>query len=310
MFSSRLRPWIRPELDDEPLHRVILATRPRQEMHGLGTERTHAVWEPVADLLRATGPDWDRRVHRISALAHALPPAVADAWAARRAGDRDALAVRANAYVGLRAVSRAEDACLDAVAAYPNDPTPWIARLSLLRRCRIVAGGSELWKEIVTRDPLNRAAHHEMLRYLSPRTCGETPFAMRDFAQECAHDLPHGSPLAVLPLAARAEHYAHRLERAKRRRDAPDLSGHWYGPAVVREIEDAFDRWFHGGAPPHAQAVADLNVLAFALVMTQQTRRAEAVFRRLGRYMTPFPWDTGPDPAGTFAYWQRRARAR
>ena len=290
-------------------------------MHGLGTERAHAVWEPVAELLRATGPgpepDWDRRAHRLSALAHALPPAIADAWAARRPDDRDALAVRAyarvvrtNADTGRDTVRRAEDACLEAAVAYPQDPTPWIAGLSLLRRCRVASSGSELWKQIVARDPGNRSAHHAMLRHLSPHTRGEAPFAMRDFAEQCAREAPPGSPLSMLPLAARAEHYAHRLDLGKHRRDAPDLSGHWHGPTVAREIDTALARWFHTVAPPHAQAVADLNILAFALVMTQQTTKAEAVFRRLGRYMTPFPWNTGPDPVGTFAYWQRRCRAQ
>lgn len=313
MFTARLRPCIRPELDDEPLHRVILATRPRQQMHGLGTERARAVWDPAADLLRATGPDWDRRVHRVSVLAHELPRAAIDAWTTRHADDPDALAVRAyacvtraNARGGEQALHRAETACLDAAEAYFEDPTPWIALLTLLRRYRIAADAPEVWKQIVTRDPLNRAAHHELLRYLSPRACGETPFAMRDFAQECAQGAPDGSPLSALPLAARAEHYAYRLELGKHR-VAPELSGHWYGPTVTREIDDALERWFHSGAPPHAQAVADLNILAFALVMTQQTKRAEAVFRRLGRHMTQFPWNTAPDPLTTFEYWQRRA---
>jgi len=78
--------------------------------------------------------------------------------------------------------------------------------------------------------------------------------------------------------------------------------------SFLREIDNAVERWFDSGARAHAQAVADLNILAFALVMTQQTRRAEAVFQRLGQYMTNFPWCTGNDPLGTFTYWQRRAR--
>ena len=300
MFAARQRPCVRPELDDEPLYRAIQAIRPRQQMHGLGTDRSHAIWEPVAELLRETGADWDRRVHRVSVLADALPPAVVDGWINRRAGDRDALAVHAYR-------TRTEDACLDAATAYPDDPTPWIAMLAQRRVSRSTADVPEIWKQIITRDPLNRTAHHEMLLHLSPRCCGESSFDMRDFAQQCAQETPYGSPLSILPLAARVENYAYRLGLGKHR-DAPDLSGHWYGPTVAREIDSVLDRWFRTRAPQHAQAVADLNILAFALVMTQQTARAEAVFQRLGRHMTSFPWSTGNDPVGTFAYWQRRAR--
>ncbi|MDC0771805.1 hypothetical protein [Streptomyces sp. HD] len=55
---------IRPELDDSPLHRTLLELRPTQQLHGLGAGRSSPAWEPVADLLHATGRDWDRRVHR------------------------------------------------------------------------------------------------------------------------------------------------------------------------------------------------------------------------------------------------------
>lgn len=313
MIRRRYKVLIRPELDDEPLHRTIKMIRPVQQMHGLGAERGAAAWAPVAGLLRETGPDWDRRAHRVSVLARTLPASLVDAWAARHPGDRDALVVRAYVHVvraaSPAAVHYAEAACAQAALADPEDPTPWTALLSLIRKQRRPPSHAwRIWDEVVKRDPWNRAAHHEMVRCLSPRASGNSAFDMKDFADHRAALSPPGSPLAVLSLAARAEHYAHRLGTTGR--DAPELSGHWYGPAVTRETDAALQRWFHTAARPHAQAVADLNVLAFALTMTQRNGEAEEVFRLVGRHMTPFPWNTVADPLGTFTFWSARARPR
>ncbi|MBW8804418.1 MAG: hypothetical protein JF587_11275 [Catenulisporales bacterium] len=316
MFDRRHKVLIRPELDDEPLHRTITATRPVQQMHGLGAGGGTAVWTPVAKLLRETAADWDRRAHRVSVLARTLPAAVVDAWATRNPQDRDMLTVRAYVQVvragradNLAALHTAEAACAQAALAVPDDPTPWIALLSLFRSHRIPVGHAwPVWDEAVRRDPWNRTAHHEMLRCLSPRASGTSAFEMKDFADHRAAIAAPGSPMAVLPLAARAEYYAHRVSTMGR--DAPALSGHWHGPAVARETDAALERWFRvrTTARPHAQAIADLNILAFALTMTQRTREAEPVFHRVGRHMTPFPWSTTADPLRTFTFWSSRAR--
>jgi len=311
MLRHRHRVLTRPELDDEPLHRTITMTRPVRQMHGLGAERGAAAWEPVAVLLHETGADWDRRAHRVSVLARTLSASLVDTWATRRPEDQDALTVRAYFHAvratNPAAVRYAVTECEEAASADPDDPTPWTALLSLIRRNRMSPSFAwPVWDEVVKRDPWNRTAHYEMLRCLSPGTSGSPAFEMKDFADQRAAVSPLGSPLAVLPLAARAEHYAHRLATVGR--DAPVLSGHWYGRVVTRETDTALEGWFHTTARPHAQAVADLNILAFALTMTQRAGEAEAVFRRLGRQMTPFPWNTIADPLGTFMFWAARAR--
>ncbi|MET7717479.1 hypothetical protein [Streptomyces sp. NPDC005407] len=307
---------ISPELDDRDLRRVLAEIRPSHQLHGLGADRTGAAWQPVADLLRATGHDWDRRTHRISVLARTLSPAVADRWATVRPDSPDAAVVQAQVLAGRapehgrEAAARAEQLCIRAAEACPADPTPWIALLSLLRAMRVpVRHAKPVWNEIAVRDPWNRPAHHELLRYISPRECGSL-VGMSGFARRVAETAPHGSPLALLPLAARTEHYGHRL-----RPGSPDALGagtHWHGPGVAEEIDTALTRWFDTPAQPHAQAMADLNLLAFALIRTQRLPEAARAFRRIGRHMTLYPWDLARvqnpdhDPVGTFLYWSAR----
>ncbi|MBL1102390.1 hypothetical protein [Streptomyces coffeae] len=303
---------ISPELDDRDLRRALAEIRPSHQLHGLGADRTHAAWQPIADLPRATGSDWDRRTHRICVLARTLPPAVADRWATARPESPDAAVVQAHVLAGRapehgrEAAARAEKLCLRAAEACPADPAPWIALLSLLRAMGIpVRHARPVWNEIAARDPTNRCAHHELLRYISPRECGSL-IGMDEFARSAAETAPHGSPLAMLPLAARTEHYAHRL-----RPDSPDTIGagtHWHGPHVAKEIDTALTRWFDTPAAPHAQAMADLNLLAFALTRTQRLPEAARAFRRIGRHMTLYPWDLVPDPVDTFLYWRDRGR--
>jgi hypothetical protein len=259
----------------------------------------------VAELLRATGQDWDRRVHRISVLAASLPPAVADRWAADRPGDRDALVVgaylrtvRTTPADGPAAAARAQAACVLAAQAHPADPTPWIA---LLRQAH------SAWPEVVARDPWNRFAHHEVLQRLSPSAPGRGSLVeMTHFARRSAERAPYGSPLVMLPLAARVERVAH-----SRRSGAPDFvsATAWREPGAADEIDTALARWFRAEVPPHAQALADLNLLAFALTRTRRTAEAAPVFRRIGRHMTMHPWDLDPDPVGTFIRWRERVGA-
>ncbi|MGW7465754.1 hypothetical protein ACWGJT_13870 [Streptomyces xantholiticus] len=302
-----------PELNDRPLRRTLDELRSPHQLHGLGADRTRASWKAVAELLHATGQDWDRRVHRISVLAHALPANVSVRWIADRPEDRDALTVRAyvqaaRAVTEGRAVAeRAGDACLRAAAAYPEDPTPWLALMLLMHSFAAPTSDTvPVWTEAVTRDPWNRTAYHQILRYLSPRGHGTVPDLI-DFSRQVAIQAPHGSPLALLPLAARTELVAHRRRGGST--DALLADRQWNGPEATREIDTALAKWFHASGPPHAEALADLNLLAFALTRTRRGADAAPVFRRIGRQMTPHPWELLPNPAETFVYWRDQNRA-
>jgi hypothetical protein len=302
-----------PELDDHQLHRTLNELRPSQQMHGLGAGSNHALWEPVAELLRVTGRDWDRRVHRISVLARGLPPVVADRWIKDRPRDPDALVVQACARVARTKSTDWSDAwdvygdCRRAAEAAPEDPTPWLAVLWLMYACGSpVHAVVPVWTEAVNRDPWNRAAYNQMLRHLSPRGHG-TLMEMIDFARQCGLQAPHGSPVALLPLAARVELVAYRS--AKDSSTAFIAEAHWYESQAAEEADTALSKWFHTEAQPHAEELADLNLLAFALTRMKRTADAAPVFRRIGRNMTSHPWGHGPDAVSTFQYWRDRARA-
>lgn len=312
----RRRPSLltRPELDDDPLHRTLLDLRPTPQLHGLGAGRSSPAWEPVADLLHTTGRDWDRRTHRISVLAEELPAVVSERWATDRPDDGDALVLRAFVQSarapaeGRAAFRRAEQTCLRAAAACPEDPTPWLALLSLMHSCAVpVQHAAPVWDQAVSRAPWHRTAYHLMLRYLSPRGHGAVP-DMMDFAWQAAFQAPHGSPVALLPVAARVELAAHRQGGT----GLAELgaSGHWNEPRAAQEIDTALSRWFHSAATPHAEAVIDLNVLAFALIRAHRPADAGQVFQRIGRHMTRHPWDLLPEPERTFLYWRDRLHGR
>ncbi|MFC4468390.1 hypothetical protein ACFPH6_28265 [Streptomyces xiangluensis] len=314
MLRRRPSLLIRPELDDDALHAILAELRPAQQLHGLGAGRTRPLWEPVAELLHTTGRDWDRRVHRISVLAGSLPAAVAQRWVGDRPGDGDALVLQAFTLSGRApaegpaAARRAEQACLHAAQACPEDPTPWLALLSLLHSCAAPARDVvPVWREAVNRAPWNRTAHHRLLHYLSPRAHGTVP-DMLDFAEQCAARAPYGSPLALLPVAARVELVAHRLRQDPLA--ALGASGSWNEPRAAKEIDGALTGWFHTAAAPHAEAVTDLNFLAFALTRTYRPAEAAAVFHRIGRHMTNHPWDLLADPKRTFLYWRDRSAGR
>ncbi|MFF4059630.1 hypothetical protein ACFYZ8_28825 [Streptomyces sp. NPDC001668] len=299
---------VRPALDDDALHATLTELRPTLQSHGLGAGSGRPPWQPVSTLLRDTGRDWDRRWHRMSVLAGGVPVAVCERWMAERPGDADALVLwacvrstRWTSAAGRSAAQDAERACLRAAEACPEDPTPWLALLGLMRSLAVPARDAvPVWTEAVTRAPWHRGAYHRLLKYLSPRGRGSVA-DMMDFAGHGATRAPHGSPLALLPVAARVELVAHRHRQMSLGADS-----HWNEPRAGAEIEAALADWFHTGAAPHAEAVADLNLLAFALVRMHRPADAAPVFRRIGRHMTPHPWELLPEPERTFLYWRDR----
>lgn len=70
-----------------------------------------------------------------------------------------------------------------------------------------------------------------------------------DFAWQSAVQAPHGSPLAVLPAAARVELGAHR--QGLTGLAAIGASGHWNELRAAEELDRALSGWFHTAVAPH-----------------------------------------------------------
>ncbi|MFB0627312.1 hypothetical protein [Streptomyces sp. AB3(2024)] len=274
-------------------------------------------WEGARDLLARTPGDWDRRAHRIRLLADAAASRrTVDLWQASEPRNPDAAvllaetevmrmfaAARTGQHADAERLERAAWYCHRAAELAPADPYPWV---SLLALGRLYPGGhprtNEWWKEIRGRDPYHREGHHQALRYLSARWHGSYGTAL-NFAWEATICAPNGSPLAILPQVARAEHYRHRV--ATEGNTAIGLTHLWNDERARADLRDALDRWIVHRVPA-AQDVADLNHLAHGLVKAGMADRAGAVFRLLDNHATEAPWSCTGDPEQLFIRWRNK----
>lgn len=290
-----------PALDDAELRtaRTALAQGRRQ------TARS---------LLVHTGDDWDRRGHRLTALArdpHAA--AWATDWLAAEPGSADATALLALALVhhalrGEGEPGRAREACDTAAALAPADPTPWLGRLLLARALGPEREVLAAFAELRRRHPEHHHAHHLLIARLAERPASGRAEAheVYDLAELAAAEAPADSPLAVLPVVAYAERYRV-LAAAGLAPADPAASGHWSGPRARRILRACFDWWLEWEHDEHPRRHIDLNHLAFALSSAGRPAEAAALFRRIGAHATPAPWSYAhPDPLAAF----RAARAR
>ncbi|WP_455357075.1 hypothetical protein [Streptomyces sp. SYSU K217416] len=200
-------------------------------------------------------------------------------------------------------LERAAWFCHRATELAPADPYPWVSLSALARLC---PGGhskmSEWWKEIRGRDPYHREGHHQALRYLSARWHGSYGTAL-NFAWEATSYAPEGSPLAILPQVARAEHYRHRM--ATEGSTAFGLTRHWNDERACGDLHNALNKWIAHRVPA-AQDVADLNHLAHGLVNAGMADRAGDIFRLLDNQATEVPWSYTGDPEQLFVRWRNR----
>ncbi|MFJ9562710.1 hypothetical protein ACIRQQ_22010 [Streptomyces fuscichromogenes] len=307
--SRKPTPRLAAELDDAELGRAC------RQLTGRGTARTLAA--PIVErLLDDTGRDWDRRAHRLAALAAVTRPSIQRSWAELHP-DRPA-AQTLFAWGALTRSTRAPlphdefeqafRACAAAARLDPYDPNPWVVRLGLLRQCRRPrAEVFPIWREIVARDPWHREAHLQMYGYLSPRECGSLAQSM-DFVDQVRATAPAAAPTAGLPLLPLIDRY--HTARSKGGVQALTADRLWSGHEATGILEPAQAAWPEPGHLPYAAAVADLNLLAYALCAARAPARAEPVFRAIAGIVTPFPWGHGgPDPVLAFTSARRWADA-
>ncbi|MFF4488507.1 hypothetical protein ACFY0F_18760 [Streptomyces sp. NPDC001544] len=262
-------------------------------------------------LLLRTGDDWDRRGHRLTVLAEdPYGAAWARDWLTAEPRSADAATLLALALVqralrGKESSGPARAACRAAAALAPDDPTPWLGLLSLERSVGSDAAVARVFDEVRDRHPEHHHAHHLMVARLAERGTDRGPDPLHDthevydFADRAAALAPADSPLALLPVVARAER--HRVLAAAARQPAGPAAGHhWTSGPALRATRAAFDWWLEWEHDDHPRRHVDLNFLAHAMVCQSRTAEAAALFRRIGRHATRAPWcypDRDPDTA-------------
>ncbi|MFC8516890.1 hypothetical protein [Streptomyces sp. NPDC057257] len=268
-------------------------------------------WQVARSLLVHTGDDWDRRGHRAVVLAQERHSAAwARDWLVAEPDSGDAALLLALALVerarqGKEKPDRAREACREAVALLPGDPTPWLGLLLLERTW---AETERLFGEIRVRYADHHHAHHLMIARLAEQHPGAGPDPLHevyDFANWAAEQAPADSPLAILPVIAHAERYRV-LATAGHEPADPAASGHWTGRRARQVMKAAFDWWLEWEHEGHPRRLVDLNYLAHAKVCEGRGAEAAALFHRIGEHPTAAPWSyPGRDPYSAF----RAARA-
>ncbi|MFD6887732.1 hypothetical protein [Streptomyces sp. NPDC059957] len=314
-----MAPWPRRRRSGAPLYDLAFGDRRLEQCR---QDMVMGRWEGARDLLAEHPPgDWDRRAHRIRLLADAAASRrTVDVWYAADPTDPNAAVLRAETEVmrtfaaarsgtmpGHDSLDQVAGLCLRAADQAPADPYPYVSLVTLARLYdRGDPNMGHWWKELRARDPYHREAHHQALRYLSPRWHGSNGEA-NNFAWDVAVYAPPGSPLAVLPQVARAEQYRHQTEAEGR--TAIGLAYHWSGDRARWDLRNALDNWIAHRTVSYAQDVADLNYLAHGLVHAGMEAQAPAVFALLDNRATRIPWSYSGDAESLFVRWRDKAQA-
>ncbi|MGW5331900.1 hypothetical protein [Streptomyces bauhiniae] len=189
-------------------------------------------------------------------------------------------------------------ACERAAALAPDDPTPWVAKLTMARLHQLrepapqglltaPPGPWRLFAHILSLDPWHREAHHRFLSFFFTRH-GGTVNAAWDVAAFLSQRAPADSALRLLPLVALVESYNPTQLLADRVWEQPQ----WRSTALA-----AYRNWLPMAARSRFTPVLDLAYLAHALVMGQSEFEARAVFAAMGPYASRMPWSAFGDPA-------------
>jgi hypothetical protein len=284
-FSWRAQgPKLDPALDDGPLVHARDAL-------------VQGRWSEARALLSEDGEDPGRRGHRLLVLAGATAGETwAREWLATEPDSPDAAALVACAAVhgavtGKQRTSVAREALADAARRAPQDPTPHLAALVLLRATAGPDECAEAFAAVRTLCPDHHHAHHLMAAVLADHAA---PDEVYGFAQEAAAASPAGSPLRLLPLVAHAEVFRARCEAG----EGTDAAAHWTGRHARHYVRAAFDWWLTwGDASRHARRAVDLNFLTHAKFHEGRLAEAAALFQRIGLHVSAAPWSyDGRDP--------------
>ncbi|OLZ74710.1 hypothetical protein AV521_03750 [Streptomyces sp. IMTB 2501] len=304
LSSRRKRARLAPELDDQHLGRLLKSLVATARTGTIAT--TELCVAQMSRLLEQDPGDWDRRTHRMDVLAGYLAGShLSRAWVTREPRSADALVLHAWTQVAqARGQGRLEDsagtvdACLRAAELAPEDPTPWVALLAVARlERREQSQVFGVWNEILVRDRWNREAYLSMLNYLSPEEAGSR-VQILEFVDTLRARMPANAPCVGTELTAQILQYHAILGRGGF--EALVARNHWAQEMAAQALDRAAHTWSQAGFLRHAKALADLNLLAYALVAADRRGEARSVFEAVGGIVTAWPWRTGGDPVTEF----------
>ncbi|MEU9990965.1 hypothetical protein ACFZCP_21400 [Streptomyces sp. NPDC007971] len=313
LSSRRRRSRLALELDDQELGKLLKSLLATTRTGTIAT--TDLCVAQISRLLERDPGDWDRRAHRMGVLADFLAGShLPRSWATREPRSADALMLyawsevaRARAQGGLDDAAGVIDSCLRAAELAPQDPTPWVVVLGAARLERWeqpqVFG---VWNEVLARDRWNREAYLNMLGYLTPQEAGSR-IQVLEFVDALCARMPANMPCAATELTAQVFQYHSVLDRGGF--EALVARNHWSQAMAAQALDRVAHTWVQPGFLRHARALADLNILAYALMAADRRHEARAAFEALGGIATPWPWQAGGDALTEFEQAQRRAAA-
>ncbi|TSB31565.1 hypothetical protein FNJ62_05735 [Streptomyces benahoarensis] len=301
-------PRLLPELDDTALGQVRRRVESCWDRGSLDTP----VMALMADVLDDAGEDWDRKAHRLRVLAGSAGRALPGIWRERNPGNQSAVLLHAwsdlfqagqeGSTIDLDAT---RESCRLAAELLPADPTPWTVYLATLRlERRPSTEPSAVWREIKARDPWNRDAHLQALGYLSPDECGSSGQVLD--LLDSVRVMPPNAPAAGLELTALVRN--HQRAMASGGVTALGAGEFWRRHDAVAMLDRAAHYWPSPGFLHHAEALADLNLLAYALIKASRPSDAATVLRATGGVATPWPWNAEDEPLAGFSRHYARAR--
>lgn len=300
-------PRLAPELDDLALGKVRRRVLSCWDRGSLDT----AVMALLSQVIDETGEDWDRKAHRLEVLAGVSGRALPGIWREHKPRDQGALLlhawselVQAGQQSSPGDLSDVRETCLRAAELVPADPIPWTLHLSTLRlERRPTRELSPIWREIKARDPWNREAHLQALAYLSPEECGSSVLVL-DLLDGIRAEMPADAPTAALELTAIVRNHTRAVSVGGLM--ALGAAEIWRRADVAKVLDQAAYDWLTPGFLKHAAALADLNLLAYALLKSTRLPEAGAALRATGGVATPWPWSVEGDPLERFSHFYTR----
>lgn len=313
LSSRRRRARLVPELDDQALGKLLKSLVATVRTGTIAT--TDLCLAQISRLMSQDEGDWDRRSHRMSVLADYLRDShLPRTWATREPRNANALVLHAATQLargrsegGMEDTASVTESCFRAADLTSDDPTPWVVLLGVARLERWeqpqVFG---MWNEVLTRDRWNREAYLSMLGYLTPEEAGSR-IQVLEFVDALCARMPANAPCAATELTAQVLQYHSVLARGGV--EALVARNHWSLPAAAQALDRAAHTWVKPEFFHHATALADLNLLAYALTAADRRREARPVFEALGGTVTAWPWRAGGDPLTEFEQARRRSAA-